>query len=48
MNILLAYLFFVFIAGGTRLGGVLLRRPSILISISVLMAASYLSIRAIQ
>ena len=48
MNFLIAFLFFSFIAGGTRLGGPLLRRPIIYLAICVVFAAGYYSISVIQ
>lgn len=48
MQVLIAFLFGCFILGGTRYGHRFLRSPGWLLVVSVIVAASYFSLRVIQ
>jgi hypothetical protein len=48
MQPLIAFLFMCFLVGGTTLGRTALRRPILLLAVSVVFAASYYSLRVIQ
>jgi hypothetical protein len=48
MQVLIAFLIFCFVLGGTRYGAVFLRRPVLLLVVSVAVAASFYSLSVIQ